>query len=70
MELALTQLKLEALRLSASAEATAATSVSTQVTPYIPVPKFDDKQLDDVGKYMDMFENIMRRNGIEVINGV
>ena len=46
MELALTQLKLEELRLSASAEARADKSVSTRVTPYLTVPKFDEKQLD------------------------
>ena len=65
MELALTQLKLEELRLSASAETRADKSVSTRVTPYLTVPKFDEKQLDDVGKYLDMFESIMRKNGTE-----
>ena len=69
MELALTQLKLEELRLSASAEARAEKSVSTRVTPYLTVPKFDEKQLD-VGKYLDVFESIMRKNGTESEQGV
>ena len=43
MELALMQLKLEELRLSASAEARVDKSVSTRVTPYLTVPKFDEK---------------------------